>query len=119
MAPTGSSNFNLSTNATANTINAPAIKPITIASVTLMISAPAVIPTKPPRIPFKNIDKSYSLYLNKETKNADKPPEAAAKQVVTNTNDVFPGSAESTEPPLNPNQPSHKINTPAVANGIL
>lgn len=54
-----------------------------------------------------------------ENINAPIPPDAAAIEVVTNTKDVAPGSAESTEPPLNPNQPSHKINTPAVAVGRL
>lgn len=47
------------------------------------------------------------------------PPAAAAKKVLTNTNEVIPGSAESTEPPLKPNQPSHKMSTPAVASGML
>jgi len=41
---------------------------------------------------------------------------AAAKHVVTNVKDVNSGSAESTEPPLNPNHPNQSINTPAVAN---
>ena len=50
---------------------------------------------------------------------ATTPPAAAAKQVVTKVNDVKPGSAESTEPPLKPNQPNQKIRTPAVANGRL
>ena len=43
----------------------------------------------------------------------------AARQVVTSTNEVAAGSAESTEPPLNPNQPSHSRNTPIVAIGML
>ena len=47
------------------------------------------------------------------------PPAAAAKQVVTNVSEVSVGSAERTEPPLNPNQPNHKIKTPAEAKGIL
>ena len=45
--------------------------------------------------------------------------EAAARQVVTNVSDVSSGSADNTEPPLKPNQPSQRINTPAVAIGIL
>ena len=47
------------------------------------------------------------------------PPAAAAKQVVTKVSEVASGFAESTEPPLKPNHPNHKIRTPAVANGIL
>ena len=50
--------------------------------------------------------------------NEDTPPAAAAKQVVT-VSEVNAGSAESTEPPLNPNHPNQRISTPAVANGML
>ena len=39
--------------------------------------------------------------------------------MVTNVNEVNAGSAESTEPPLNPNQPNHKIRTPAAERGIF
>ena len=54
-----------------------------------------------------------------ETKKAASPPDAAARQVVTRVIEVREGSAERTEPPLNPNQPNHRMNTPAVAKGIL
>ena len=47
------------------------------------------------------------------------PPAAAAKQVVTKVKEVNSGSAERTEPPLNPNHPNQRINTPAAANGRL
>src|SRR6187551_2236776 len=47
------------------------------------------------------------------------PPAAADRQVVTRTRDVRAGSAERTEPPLNPNQPNHKRSTPIVARGML
>ena len=47
------------------------------------------------------------------------PPAAAAKQVVTNVSEVPAGSADKTDPPLNPNQPNQRIKTPAVASGIL
>src|SRR5690606_34551726 len=50
---------------------------------------------------------------------APTPPAAADKLVVTNTNEVAAGSADNTEPPLNPNQPSHKIKAPIVASGML
>ena len=45
----------------------------------------------------------------------DIPPAAAAKHVVTNVREVNSGSADNTEPPLKPNQPNHRINTPAAA----
>ncbi len=114
-----SSNFNLSIKLTAKTIIAPAIAPIKIASVGDIWSAPAVIPTNPPRIPFRNIVKSRFLYINVETKEAKTPPAAAAKQVVTNVKEVSPGSADKTDPPLKPNQPNQRIKTPAVAKGML
>ena len=59
------------------------------------------------------------MSLKKEVIAAPIPPAAAAKQVVTKVKEVNSGSALNTEPPLNPNQPSHSINTPAVAKGML
>ena len=46
-------------------------------------------------------------------------PAEAASEVVTNTRETVPGSALSTEPPLNPNQPNQSKNTPIVAMGML
>ncbi len=63
--------------------------------------------------------KSKFLYIIVETNAATTPPAAAARQVVTNVIDVNSGSADNTEPPLKPNQPNHRIKTPAVAIGIL
>jgi phosphoribosylaminoimidazolecarboxamide formyltransferase/IMP cyclohydrolase len=48
---------------------------------------------------------------------APMPPAAAARHVVTRTNEVAAGSAESTEPPLKPNHPSHNNITPITARG--
>ena len=39
----------------------------------------------------------------------------AAVDVVTSTSDTSPGSALSTDPPLNPNQPNHSRKTPIAA----
>ena len=50
---------------------------------------------------------------------AETPPAAAAIQVVTRVRDVNSGSAERTEPPLNPNHPSQRIKTPAAESGRL
>ena len=50
---------------------------------------------------------------------AETPPAAAAIQVVTSVKDVNSGSADKTEPPLKPNQPSHSIKTPAAESGRL
>ena len=59
------------------------------------------------------------MYKILETILEDIPPAAAARQVVTNVREVNSGSADNTDPPLNPNQPNHKINTPAAATGML
>ena len=45
------------------------------------------------------------------------PPAAAAKHVVTRVRDVNAGSADNTEPPLNPNHPNQRIKTPAAERG--
>ena len=62
---------------------------------------------------------SKFLYIILEKIAAETPPAAAAKHVVTKVRDVNSGSAESTEPPLKPNHPNQRINTPAAAKGIL
>ena len=62
---------------------------------------------------------SKFLYNKLEKKAAPIPPAAAARQVVTRTNEVFAGSADNTEPPLNPNHPNQSIKTPAADNGMF
>ena len=119
IAPTGSSSFALSKRDTPSTTIIPPVTPIIIASLGDIWSAPAVIATRPPNTPFINIVRSRFLYNKPEKKAAPRPPAAAAKHVVTNTRDVFAGSADKTDPPLNPNQPNQSISTPAADNGIL
>ena len=80
-------------------------------------SAPAVIPTNPPRTPFMNIVISKVPYTNLAVNAQAIPPAAAAKHVVTKVRDVNAGSADNTEPPLNPNHPNHRISTPAAERG--
>ena len=63
--------------------------------------------------------RSKFLYRMLEKIAEDIPPAAAARQVVTNVSDVKVGSADKTDPPLNPNHPNHKIRTPADARGML
>ena len=50
---------------------------------------------------------------------AERPPAAAASEVVVRTKEVRPGSALNTEPPLKPNHPNQRISTPAAAKGRL
>ena len=59
------------------------------------------------------------MYIIAENRAAPIPPAAAARHVVTKVIEVREGSAESTDPPLNPNQPSHSISTPAADKGIF
>ena len=59
------------------------------------------------------------MYADAATMNATIPPVAAAIEVVTKTYEVRAGSADKTEPPLNPNHPSQSIRTPAADNGKL
>lgn len=92
---------------------------MTIASVGDITLAPAVIPTRPASIPFSKRLKSSVFVIRKLVIRALIAPAAAARLVVTNTLDTCSGSADNTEPPLNPNYPNHKRNTPIVARGIL
>ena len=59
------------------------------------------------------------MYKRLENRADETPPAAAAKQVVTRVKEVNSGSAERTEPPLNPNHPNQRIKTPAAAKGML
>ena len=61
-------------------------------SVTLIISAPAVIPTKPPSNPFRNIDKSYCLFLNNDTINAVNPSCSIAPTLISPSNGSNPNT---------------------------
>ena len=84
-----------------------------------MTSAPAVIPTKPASEPFKIIDKSGFLLIVQEAIIAPIIPAAPANVVVTKTKEIPPGSADRTDPPLNPYQPNHNKKTPIDASGKL
>ena len=83
----------------------------------------AVIDTKPPIAPFNAIVRSDLPNITLDSNNAPMTPPAAAKLVFTNTIDTAFASATleiiNSEPPLNPNQPNHKINVPRVASGRL
>ena len=118
-APTGSSIFALSKAITEITTMIPAIRPMIIELSTETTSAPAVIPTKPASEPLRAIERSGFLVTIQEVRIAPIIPAAAAIQVVTRTKETPSASADSTEPPLNPNQPNHRRNTPIAARGML
>ena len=82
----------------------------------------AVIATKPPNAPLSIITTSVLPVTNLEITAQAITPAPAAKLVlmyivataVTSSNVPI----ASCDPPLNPNHPSHRINTPRVARGI-
>ena len=75
--------LHLSINEIDKTTITPANNPIIIAVPGNIKSAPAVIPTSPPKTPFINIVTSKLLYLAHVNKAAPIPPAAAARHVVT------------------------------------
>ena len=117
-APTGSSILHtLSINSIPNTTTNPAKIPIIAADVGDTVSQLAVIPTRPAKEPFKDIDTSGFLYLTHVIASTVKVATAAARFVVTK---ILPAvtiaspSMETVDAPLNPNQQNHKINTPSA-----
>ena len=82
-----------------------------------------MIATSPANAPFNAIVKSALPKRTRASNNAATPPPAAAILVfIKTTATAFALSTvavANTEPPLNPNQPIHRINVPNVANGKL
>src|SRR6056297_513799 len=118
MAPTGSSTRMRSKKSTERTTRTPATAPIRIALEGDTLAQPAVIPTRPANAPFKLIPTSGFLNLIQEVAMANTAPVAAARLMVTKIM-AMEVSAVVVEPGLNPNHPSHRINTPRAANGML
>ena len=83
----------------------------------------AVTATRPPRAPFSAIVRSTFLYITCVAIKATTTPAAAARLVLMYIVEISRMSAAepiaSCEPPLNPNQPSHKMKVPRVARGKL
>ena len=81
----------------------------------------AVIDTRPAIAPFRAIVKSDLPNINFDIINAPMTPPAAAKLVFTNIIETAFASTTleiiNSDPPLKPNQPSHKIKVPSVASG--
>ena len=93
-APTGSSIFrNLSMKSTENIITTPHIAPIKAAPAGDTASHPAVIPTRPAKIPFSVNDRDGFPYFIQLTNRAKKPPAQAARFVVRNTWEIAIASA--------------------------
>ncbi len=84
---------------------------------------PAVIATKPAIAPLITMVTSLLPVRTRLTINAPITPPAAAMFVFKNTWLTAIALASSlitnSEPPLNPNQPNHRINTPRAAKGMF
>ena len=123
IAPTTSSIRNLSSSGTNSTTSAPPMPPMTIASRWFCRSGPAVIATRPARAPLSAKVRSTFLNSTWAVSMAATTPAAAARLVLTNTMAMAAASSAlpsaSCEPPLNPNQPSHRMKVPRVASGRL
>src|SRR5690625_2651811 len=123
IAPTGSSIFTLSIKTIENTTRAPPTAPIMVATNGVGVSGPAVIATRPATAPFRIIVKSAFPNNNLETASAaSTPPAAAAFVFIKTTATRFASetvAVANTEPPLNPNQPNHRMKVPRVAKGRL
>ena len=120
IAPTGSSIRIRSKKITEPTTRPPATRPMMIADSGVITSAPAVMPTRPARMPFSDIERSgLEDTIGGDEHRRDAARREAARHVVTSASEVSSGSAESTEPPLKPNQPSQSRKTPIAASGML
>ena len=94
------------------------IIPTNIAVTEVIELQPAVIATNPARGP--NIIKYGSGFLNNanEIPSPVNKPKAAERNVLININGTV-SSIAPLLPPLNPNQPNHKIKVPKTAKGKL
>ena len=123
MAPTGSSILILSNATIEATTIAPPIAPMTTERPGAGLRGSAVIETRPASAPFNAMVRSDLPNANRAAIKAATKPPAAAMLVLTKTRaTAFASSifdSFSSDPPLNPNQPNHKINMPSVAKGIL
>jgi hypothetical protein len=82
-------------------------------------SQPAVMATKPAKIPLRVSENEGLPYLIQDVNIVAIPPAAAARLVVRNTCDIATlftsPDAASCEPGLKPNQPNQRMNTPRDA----
>ena len=119
MAPTTSSILNLSSIGTARTTMMPPTAPIHRAPKSDGASGSAVIDTRPASAPFRTMVRSTFLNMTCVIIIAAIEPAAAAILVLANMRDTSEISPTvpmaSCEPPLKPNQPSHRMNVPSVA----
>ena len=123
MAPTTSSSFIRSISLVAREHSRPPTAPMTTAQPLSGMFGPAVIDTSPARAPLRLEARPNRPKSGRVTSTAATRPLAAARCVLARTlliTTASPGvPSTSCEPPLNPNQPSHRIRTPRVATSTL
>ena len=99
----------------------PPMEPIIAACHTAGISGSAVIETRPPMAPLSAMERSIFFFRNVQRTTTVMTPVAAAMLGLTKMLEMAMESSiepsASCEPPLKPNQPSHRIKTPSVASG--
>ena len=109
----------VSINSIENTRMIPARRPMMAAPNGLTKSQPAVMATKPAKIPFRVSENEGLPYLIQEVNMVPRPPHTAARLVVRNTwlmaTRFTSPEAASWEPGLNPNHPNQRMNTPRAA----
>ena len=93
----------------------PETRPTKHAAVVSSEAQPAVMPTRPPRMPLANEPRSYFFAFKLKRRKELKPPQAAERVVVTAqwpaTSALEPDRAV-VEPALNPYQPNQRMKVP-------
>ena len=123
MAPTTSSTRNFSNRCIPTVHNTPPITPTSIANSIFSRIGAAVIDTRPLIAPLSTNSRLTFPCISRAVTIAASTPPQAARLVLTNITAIQVTSAAepnlSCEPPLKPNQPSQRMNTPSVTSGIL
>src|SRR5690554_486415 len=123
MAPTGSSMRSLSRVTMLSTTRMPPRAPQIVAVSALGVDGSAVITTRPAIAPLSSMVRSALPNIRRAVIRAAIAPPAAAALVFRNTMATELALATSpsfsTEPPLKPNQPIHRMKVPRAASGML
>src|SRR5690606_12601541 len=101
-----------------NTTSTPPMPPMTKAAHASTAPHGAVIETRPANTPLPIMARSGLPALSEIVTVQNRPPAIDASKVFTPTVITY-SSASSSEPGLNPNQPTQRMNTPRIANGMV
>lgn len=100
----------------------PDTTPIAMDHNSFAASQPAVIPTKPAKMPLDRLATLSTWSTHILSRNAVNPPAAAESVVFMHTTWIatwLAPVAPNAEPPLNPYHPNHKINVPRHTKPVL